>query len=351
MNEYYIAWWNVENLFDVENSTERSDRLKEVLKGELIGWNKEVLNNKISQLAITISKMNDGKGPDIIGICEVEDGPVINKLVTKIKELVPRNYQVVHEEYDDKRGIEVGFIYDGSKFVIAKQDQTGKDLVFSHQVLREQATRNILQVNFKIKATDTQIVLIGNHWPSRTIGELQTEPYRIAAADALSFFHKRILEELGNDVPIIVMGDFNDMPYNRSLMEYAFSTPYKEQLEKSEHIPFFYNLMWSLVDQGLATYYYGKKEPDPCFDKYTTYPNMLDQFMVSKSIAFENKIGIKDGTVKVNKVIGDCNLYEKRYSYEVPKKFGRPTNCGKPSYMNKEGFSDHFPISLIIQEK
>ena len=155
MDKYFVAWWNVENLFDVENSTERSDRLKEVLKDELIGWNEKVLNIKISQLAIIISKMNHGNGPDIIGVCEVEDGPVLNKLVTKIKNFVPRNYQVVHEEYDDKRGIEVGFIYDASKFEIAKHNQTGKYLVFSHQVLREEATRNILQVNFRIKTSDT----------------------------------------------------------------------------------------------------------------------------------------------------------------------------------------------------
>lgn len=350
MNKYFVAWWNVENLFDVENSTVRPDRLREALKDELIGWNEKILNAKISQLAKIISNMNNGKGPDLMGICEVEDGPVVNKLVSKIKELVPRNYKVVHEEYDDKRGIEVGFIYDASKFEIAKHSQTGKDLVFSHHVLREEATRNILQATFRIRASDTQIVLIGNHWPSRTIGELTTEPYRIAAADALSYFHKRILKELGNNIPIIVMGDFNDMPFSRSLMDYAFSTPYREQLEKSEHVPFFYNLMWSLINRGFATYYFGKKEPDPCLDRYTTYPNMFDQFMVSKSIAFANKICIKDGSVRVNKRIGNYDLYEERHSYEVPKKFGRPTKCGKPSYMNKEGFSDHFPISLIIQE-
>ena len=96
MDKYFVAWWNVENLFDVENSTERSDRLKEVLKDELIGWNEKVLSTKISQLAKIISKMNHGNGPDIIGVCEVEDGPVVNKLVTKIKNFVPRNYQVVH---------------------------------------------------------------------------------------------------------------------------------------------------------------------------------------------------------------------------------------------------------------
>jgi len=60
MNEYFIAWWNVENLFDVEGAAERPPRLKEILKEELIGWNEEVLNNKLSQLAKAISKMNGG---------------------------------------------------------------------------------------------------------------------------------------------------------------------------------------------------------------------------------------------------------------------------------------------------
>ena len=341
MEQYFITWWNLENLFDVENSTQRSDRLKEILKEELMGWNDEVLNKKISQLAKVVSKMNDGNGPDILGVCEVEDGPVINKLVNKIKDTVPRAYEVVHEQYDDKRGIEIAFIFDGSKFEIAKDSKT---------VLREEATRNILQVNLKIKNSNTPIVLIGNHWPSRTIGDLQTEPYRIAAADALSYFHKRILEEHGEDTPIIVVGDFNDMPFNRSLMDYAFSTPYREQVANSEHIPFFYNLMWPLITQGFGTYYFRKKEPDPCHDKYITYPNMLDQFMVSKSIAFEKRIRVKKDSVRVNKVIGEYSLFEEKYSYEVPKKFGRPTKCGEPSEMNKEGFSDHFPISFIIQE-
>ena len=139
------------------------------------------------------------------------------------------------------------------------------------------------------------------------IGEMETEPYPIAAADALSYFHKRILEEHGENTVILVMGDFNDLPFSRS-MDYAFSTPYKEQVEKSIHIPFFYNLMWSSIVQGFATYYFGKKGPDRCEDKYTTYPNMLDQFMVSKSIVFETKLKVKEDSVTIHKKIGDLKL-------------------------------------------
>ena len=36
--EYYIAFWNVENLFDVVNSPRRSDKLQRTLGRELSGW-------------------------------------------------------------------------------------------------------------------------------------------------------------------------------------------------------------------------------------------------------------------------------------------------------------------------
>ena len=43
-------------------------------------------------------------------------GPVINNLVEKVKQTIPRDYKVAGEEHDDKRGIEVVFVYDSIKF-------------------------------------------------------------------------------------------------------------------------------------------------------------------------------------------------------------------------------------------
>ena len=31
MSEYFLAWWNVENLFDTESSPNRTDKLKRAL--------------------------------------------------------------------------------------------------------------------------------------------------------------------------------------------------------------------------------------------------------------------------------------------------------------------------------
>ena len=113
--EYFIAWWNLENLFDVANSTDRPEWLQKRLKRELAGWNNTVLNNKLKQLASIISQMNNNKGPDLLGVCEVENSTVLEKLVAELA-FTGRNYAMVHSDTRDARGIDVAFIYDKNLF-------------------------------------------------------------------------------------------------------------------------------------------------------------------------------------------------------------------------------------------
>jgi hypothetical protein len=66
---YSIAFWNLENLFDVEDSPRRNDKLKRALGKSIEGWTQTLLDRKVSQLASIISEMNSGLGPDILGVC------------------------------------------------------------------------------------------------------------------------------------------------------------------------------------------------------------------------------------------------------------------------------------------
>ncbi len=52
--DYFAAFWNLENLFDVANSPRRSEKLRRTLARELKGWTTPVLNRKVSQLASII---------------------------------------------------------------------------------------------------------------------------------------------------------------------------------------------------------------------------------------------------------------------------------------------------------
>ena len=111
MPDYYVAFWNLENLFDISTSPRRSDKLKRVLKKELKGWTVSILDRKIKQLASVITQMNQGAGPDILGVCEIENDHVMQKLVDALGPLA-RHYAIAHHDMSDNRGIDVGFIYD-----------------------------------------------------------------------------------------------------------------------------------------------------------------------------------------------------------------------------------------------
>jgi hypothetical protein len=316
VEEYYIGWWNLENLFDLENAT-RTEKLKRTLNKELKGWNSSVLTKKLSQLTKIISQMNSNNGPDILGVCEVESKGVLKKLVTKLQ-IPKRTYKIVHADTKDKRGIDVAFIYDSKKFTAGKK--------FSQWIVRRNATRDLFQVNMKVKKTNISLVLIGNHWPSRMGGQYESEPYRIIAGETLSYFHQRIREKKGVNIPIIVMGDFNDEPFNRSITKYALSTNDPKNLKRAKN-PKLYNLMWDSIADGHATHYYGSEK------------TMLDQIMVSKGFLFGNsRLSLKSGSVKVEKI-------KDMTSKGKPRRFGRPSS--KKTY-NKNGYSDHFPISVII---
>ncbi len=370
MTEHFIAWWNLENLFDVENSSERPLERKEILAKELEGWDEEVLRTKLTQLSRIIFTMNNNAGPDVLGICEVENGPVVDKLLKVLTNTLNRKYDVIHNDADEKRGIEVAFIYDKTKFT------SDKEQVLSHSILRKGFTRNILQITLKSVSTNNELILIGNHWPARTIGELESEPSRIIAGEALNYFHKSVLKEKREyDPAMLVMGDFNDQPFNRSLTDYALSTNSISKMADSENEePYLYNLMWPLLAQGLASFYHKNYEknynldptyhptgrrPKECYPESRyhrppeIFPNMLDQFMVSRGILFDKKFNVKQTSVSIIKdteMIENCikpDAANIQINYRSPSKYGRKSN----ESLNPNGFSDHFPISLIIEDK
>ncbi len=325
MMEYFIAWWNLENLFDVANSSDRPEWLKKKLKSELVGWNAAVLDNKLKQLASIIGQMNDNNGPDLLGVCEVENRAVLDKLVTALA-FTGRKYAMVHSDTKDARGIDVAFIYDKKLFKKPRK----KD-IFSHVVIKRNATRDIVQVNFRTKSPQkNDLVVIGNHWPSKLGGDLESEPYRIIAGETLSYWMERIYDKLDKDVPVIVMGDFNDEPFSRSVTQYALGLKDSSRVKsKRSRKPYLYNLMWPLQYDGSGTYYYNGW-------------GMIDQIMVNRPM-LRKKSPIT--------LVGDsCQIFKPASLLKAgkPRRFGRPSS--RKTY-DPKGFSDHLPVTLRLQEK
>nr|NQU91546.1 endonuclease/exonuclease/phosphatase [Bacteroidota bacterium] len=302
--QFYISWWNLENLFDVFDSTNRPPWLQGSLKGELKGWTTDILQQKIVNLSLIIRRMNNGLGPDILGVCELESKPVLEKLVASLNSL-NRNYGIVHHDTSDHRGIDVAYIYDRDLFTFEQQ--------FSHTILKRTATRDLFQANFKT-SKGNDLILIGNHWPARSAGVYESEPYRIIAAETLSYWMKRIIEIKGNDTAVLLMGDFNDEPFNRSITDYSLGTNSLSKVAYSRS-PRLFNLMWPFLGKGLGTFY------------FNNFPYVFDQFLASKEmIQSSGKPRLaKDNNGDFVVKIEASPEMTSTGRYPVPVRFGRPS--------------------------
>ncbi len=313
----FLAFWNVENLFDTENA-QRPEKIRRAVGRDLEGWSQTLLNAKLQQLSRVIRSMNAAAGPDILGVCEIENRVVLEKLTQRIVADGGRPYNIAHADALDGRGIDVAFLFD--------PDVVTAGEIFQHWVVKRTPTRELFQVNFRVNGKP--LILIGNHWPSRTAGQYESEPYRMLTGETLSYWVERIHEEQGKEVGIVVMGDFNDEPFNRSLLEYAQAIN-DTQAVLNARKPCLLNLMWPLLAAGRGSH---------CFDGRW---NMLDQLLVSKALV-NGKCGWRvDGPARIEAI-----ELMTRPGKMGPHRFGI-----KPDQRDTTGYSDHYPVSVSLRRK
>lgn len=214
-NEYQIrsiAFYNLENLFDTKNDSlvyddDRTPNGKD-------NWTEERYWKKIENLSKVISDIGSDYstlGPDLLGICEMENRKVLEDLINH-PELQKNHYGIVHFDSPDERGIDVGLLYRKSSFIPISF--VSRRLLLSNAEGFRDYTRDQLVVEGLLD--NERIYVIVNHWPSRSGGELRSRPYRLKAAE----LNKRIIDSLRYLDPsakILSMGDFNDDPISPSL--------------------------------------------------------------------------------------------------------------------------------------
>ncbi len=129
---------------------------------------------------------------------------------------------------------------------------------------------------------------------------------------------------------MLVMGDFNDEPFDVSLTDFALSARTTRRVLNGRN-PYLYNLMWPLMGQGISSYVYGNQ------------PNMLDQLLVTKGMLRQSaSIRVLRDTVEVIRLPGMA-----AGQYNTPRRFGRPS---KASTYDPTGYSDHFPVVVTLRE-
>lgn len=314
-----IAFYNVENLFDTEDDPLKNDN--EFLPEGTNRWTKYRYEVKLNHIAKVLINLGGWEMPAVVGLCEVENRQVLEDLVRKTG-LENFDYEIVHEDAPDARGIDVALLYRPDIFRYIKHDIVRITFPFDRDVL----TRDILHVEGTL-AGDTVHVFV-NHWPSRRGGQEVSEPRRVYVAQQL---RKRVdsLFALNANARILIIGDLNDGPEDKSVAETLQAVGQMEEMKTPGLIDAMYQLKFK---KGLGTH------------KYRGEWNTLDHIVLSTALL--------DTSNNLYCLSSDVIIHESPWLMEDdPQNPGQKpwrTYAG-PNYLG--GYSDHLPVYVDLRVK
>ena len=282
-----IVFYNVENLFDTQHDTLKNDSA--FLPDGAYHWNHYRYYRKLDHIAQVITNIAGWGNVPIVGLCEVENAHCLQDLCKKLRRL---NYNFVHYESYDERGIDVALLYDTTAVKVLSSKALKVDL-------RGDKTRDILYVQACVNIHDTLHIMVC-HLPSQLGGSTASEWKRTAAKQLLQQQVDSILR-LSPSAKIVIMGDMNSDP--------------KDDLFAMS------NKMLPFVTSNKGTH------------KYQGIWSCLDQFYVSHSLKNKAQVLIFSPDWLLEEDIKYLD-FKPRRNYS--------------GYRYQDGYSDHLPIILTF---
>ncbi len=318
-NQFKAAFWNIENLFDTTDAALiRDDDFTPAGKYQ---WTEERLVKKFLDLSRVIHDMNQANDLAILGLSEIENKQVLNRLNS---DFINSGLQVIHKESPDERGIDCALLYDPS--IVTVQNYQFLPIYLAG----EEKTRDIIEAEFSFKGWDKNktLYVFVNHWPSRWGGQKETDPLRRTTARTLrTRIDQILLKEPHAD--ILVMGDFNDYPDDPSLYEILRAHEAGPKSYPGDLI----NTTWDL-DQN----------PDAGTCMYRGTWTVLDQIIIS--------FGMRDKK-NFDWVFESTQTFMPDYLIEKDGKYkGWPFRMYRSGQYHG-GYSDHLPIvcNILVSQK
>ena len=287
-----VVSYNVENLFHPKHDSVMVDSLwvekddwEWTPEGER-RWSYSRYERKVESIARVLTHIGEWDGVDIAGLQEVENAQCLRKLCYTLRR---GEYDFVHYESPDPRGIDVALLYKKSRV------DTIRTRAFSIDAF---PTRDILYVCAKVDKKDT-LHLFVCHLPSQRGGAAESEWKRTAVKAVLQTAVDSVCA-LHPEAKIIVMGDMNSEP--------------KEDLK---------GLKNRMVVESYGTH------------KWQGRWNCLDQFYTSPALDS----------------LSTVRIYDAEWVQEPDEKYLglRPKRTFNGYRYQKDGFSDHLPIVLMIK--
>lgn len=320
--KYSIVFYNVENLFDIYDDPNTYD--EEFTPTAPKAWNEQKYNKKLSNLEevfYNIAAANKSF-PCIIGVSEIENRRVLDDLASMPK-LLKANYQIIHYDSPDARGVDVGlfyrpdvFKYEGSKPIKTKIEGEPKF-----------RTRDILSVWGTIDGEKFYFFVC--HWPSRRGGQYGSEHLRMGAAKIV----RNAVDSIYKAEPkakIVIMGDMNDDPIDKSLSEVLVAKEKIQDLRPND----LFNPFYAMLKAGYGSLAYK--------DSWNLFDNMVVNYNL-----------LNEGALRLSKDKGAKfygNIFNRPFLLQQQGQF---KNYPLRTYVGDDftgGYSDHLPVYLIISK-
>jgi hypothetical protein len=312
-----VGFYNFENLFDTLDTEDVRDT-EFTPTGSKV-WNTKRYQAKLDNLAKVVAELGTDVTPDgvaVLGVSEIENRSVLEDFV-KHPLIKDRNYQIVHQDSPDERGIDVALLYNPKYFELKGHVNLFVELYRDGE---PDYTRDVLLVSGNFDGEPMHFMV--NHWPSRSGGEAASQPARNKAALVCKTAADSIFAE-DPKAKIIIMGDLNDDPISPSVKEVIGAKTNRRKVRKGE----FYNPMYELYRKGIGTL------------AYRDAWSLFDQMILSDGLLDERQEGYQFYKVRI---------HNPRYMLQKHGRFkGYPFRTfGGNEYLG--GYSDHFPVYIFM---
>ncbi len=319
---YGVGFYNLENLFDTRHDEGKNDY--EFLPDGRNKWTEMKYTHKLRNMSTVLAEMGTDILPNIgcavIGVSEVENAHCLEDLCNQPK-LKARNYQFCHVEGPDHRGVDCGLLYNPALFKV----RNVKLVPYVYELAKDslRATRGFLTVSGTL--ANEHVTFIVCHWPSRGA----TSFYRESAGRQVKVL-KDSLQAEDPQVKIIIMGDMNDDPKDRSMSECLGAKRDIKDVKNGG----LYNPWWKLHDSGTGTL------------TYQGSWNLFDQIVVNYNLLhLEGKKDYKALKFRSHQIFRRDYLFQKEGKYKGSVK---RTHAGG---VWLDGYSDHLPTVIYLMKE
>lgn len=328
---HIIGFYNVENLFDTVHDQGKNDY--EYLPDGANEWTADKYAVKLRNMARVIDDMHKDNGMwhTVLGLAEVENRHVLEDLV-KEPAIAKANYQIVHIEGPDRRGIDCALLYNPARMRMVESVAIPYDFntqipitTYNKQEQEDFRTRDILMVRGIIDGE--QFAFYVCHFPSRR-GD-KGQDLRARAAEIV-YTHVQMMQKRHPGIKCIVMGDMNDNPQDASLAVYLHGRRNVADVKTGD----FFNPFWQMLDDGIGSLYYRGD------------PNIFDCILVSDALVKGEGLMIQQQ--KKSPYYGV--VYSKPYMTQQSGQYkGQPFRTFSNGKFI-EGYSDHYPTFIELKK-